>query len=202
MKLHTLTTSLCVVALTVVGVAQAPKADDKQAKSAAATKSEASANASDRAYVIGVEDVIMVNVWHEPEMSRALTVRPDGKISLPLAGEFQAAGVTAADLEDSIAKKLTSLIQNPQVTVIVQEIKSKRFNIMGEVNRPGTYPLQPDMTIIDAVALAGGLRDFAKPKKMYVLRGSSKIPVNYKEVIGGKLGGNLKLESKDTVVVP
>ena len=206
MKFQTLTTSLCVFALTVVGVAQAPKADDKQTKSAAANKNEmpasTPANATDRAYVIGTEDVVIVNVWHEPEMSRSLTVRPDGKISLPLAGEFQAAGVTAADLEDSITKKLTSLIQNPQVTVIVQEIKSKRFNIMGEVNRPGTYPLQSDMTVIDAVALAGGLRDFAKPKKMYVLRGNSKIPVNYKEVIGGKLGANLKLQTKDTVVVP
>jgi polysaccharide export outer membrane protein len=202
MKRKTLIASICVFALNLALCAQAPKQDTKTAPAASPAKTDAPSNATDRAYVIGTEDVVIVNVWHEPEMSRSLTVRPDGKISLPLAGEFQAAGVTAADLEDAITKKLTSLIQNPQVTVIVQEIKSKRFNIMGEVNRPGTYPLQPEMTIIDAVALAGGLRDFAKPKKMYVLRGTSKIPVNYKDVIGGKLESNLKLESKDTVVVP
>jgi polysaccharide export outer membrane protein len=204
MKRNPLIASICVLALNLALFAQAPKQDTKTSQPAPAAKNDAASasNATDRAYVIGTEDVVIVNVWHEPEMSRALTVRPDGKISIPLAGEFQAAGETAADLEGAITKKLTSLIQNPQVTVIVQEIKSKRFNIMGEVNRPGTYPLQPEMTIIDAVALAGGLRDFAKPKKMYVLRGNSKIPVNYKEVIGGKLEANLKLESKDTVVVP
>ena len=201
MKLRSLLIVTCLIATDLLLFAQAPKKGADAAKPAP-TAAAPGATAVDSAYVIGAEDVLTVNVWHEPEMSRQLTVRPDGKISLPLAGEFQAAGVTASDLENSIAKKLASLIQNPQVTVIVQDIKSQRFNIMGEVNRPGTYPLQSDMTIIDAVAVAGGLRDFAKPKKMYVLRGSSKIPVNYKEVIGGKLEANLKLQSKDTVVVP
>jgi polysaccharide export outer membrane protein len=192
-KLIFTTTLFLAVALPALG--QKAAADKRPAPAAPVS-------ASDSNYLIGTEDVLAVNVWREPEMSRAVPVRPDGKISLPLAGEFQAAGLTASQLEEQIAKKLGSLIQNPQVTVIVQEIKSKRFNIMGEVNRPGTYPLQPEMTIIDAVALAGGLRDFAKPKKMYVLRGTSRIPVNYKDVIGGKMEANLKLESKDTVVVP
>ena len=199
MKLRSFLVVTCMVAASLFAQAQKKVVDGS--KPAPATAAPAP-SAADNSYVIGTEDVLTVNVWHEPEMSRQLTVRPDGKISLPLAGEFQAAGVTASQLEDSIAKKLASLIQNPQVTVIVQDNKSQRFNIMGEVNRPGTYPLQSDMTIIDAVAIAGGLRDFAKPKKMYVLRGSSKIPVNYKEVIGGKLEANLKLQSKDTVVVP
>jgi polysaccharide biosynthesis/export protein len=200
MKLKSFLIGTCLIATSLL-FAQAPKKGADATKSAPAATAPAATNA-DSAYVIGAEDVLTVNVWHEPEMSRQLTVRPDGKISLPLAGEFQAAGVTASELENSIAKKLASLIQNPQVTVIVQDIKSQRFNIMGEVNRPGTYPLQSDMTIIDAVAVAGGLRDFAKPKKMYVLRGNSKLPVNYKDVIGGKLEANLKLQSKDTVVVP
>jgi polysaccharide export outer membrane protein len=189
-------TTTLILAIALPSIGQKAAADKRPAPAAPA------ASAPDSGYLIGTEDVLAVNVWHEPEMSRAVPVRPDGKISLPLAGEFQAAGLTASQLEEQIAKKLGSLIQNPQVTVIVQEIKSKRFNIMGEVNRPGTYPLQPEMTIIDAVALAGGLRDFAKPKKMYVLRGTSRIPVNYKDVIGGKMEANLKLESKDTVVVP
>src|SRR6185369_13440969 len=131
MKRKTLIASICVLALNLALFAQAPKQDAKTSQPAPAKNDAATSpsNATDRAYVIGTEDVVIVNVWHEPEMSRSLTVRPDGKISLPLAGEFQAAGVTAADLEDAITKKLTSLIQNPQVTVIVQDIKSKRFNI-------------------------------------------------------------------------
>ena len=147
MKLRFFLVVTCMVAASLF--AQTPKKVADATKSAPAASAPAATNA-DSAYVIGSEDVLTVNVWHEPEMSRQLTVRPDGKISLPLAGEFQAAGVTASDLENSIAKKLASLIQNPQVTVIVQDIKSQRFNIMGEVNRPGTYPLQSDMTIIDA----------------------------------------------------
>ena len=134
-------------------------------------------------------------------------VRPDGKISLPLLGEFDAAGATARQLEEKIRKQLETIVTNPQVTVIVQDIRSQKFSITGEVMRPGTYPLSSQMTLLDAVALAGGLRDFANAKKMYVLRRSisgetSKISVNYKQVLGGNASQNLVLQARDTVVVP
>jgi polysaccharide export outer membrane protein len=162
--------------------------------------------ANDPDYVIGIEDVIAVNVWHEPEMSRAMAVRPDGKISMPLIGEVMADGKTPAQLQAELSTKLQSLIKNPDVTVIVQDIKSQKFNILGEVQRPGMYPLTKPMTVLDALAVAGGFRDFAKPKKMYILRkskdgSSAKIPVNYNNVIKGS-DKNVELESRDTIVVP
>lgn len=159
-------------------------------------------------YIIGAEDVLTVNVWHEPEMSRDVPVRPDGNISIPLVGEFQAAGLSASQLEGAIKGKLQALVQNPQVTVIVKEVRSQKFSIMGEVNRPGTYPLSGNTSVLEAIATAGGLRDFAKTKKMYILRrtpdGTTKqVKVNYKELLNGKIDGDtMSLQPRDTVVVP
>ncbi|HUS18112.1 MAG TPA: polysaccharide biosynthesis/export family protein [Terriglobales bacterium] len=159
-------------------------------------------------YVIGVEDVLAINVWREPEMSRSVSVRPDGKITLPLLGEFDADGKTPTQLEAGILKKLQTLVTNPEVSVIVHEIRSQKFNIVGEVNKPGTYALSSSMTVLDAIALAGGFRDFAKPKKMYILRRSrdgvsSRIPVNYNKIIKGEsLEQNVRLETRDTLVIP
>ena len=124
----------------------------------------------DEGFVIGPDDVLAVNVWKEPEISRPVSVRSDGKISLPLAGELQAGGQTPRQLEIAITRKLEPYISEPDVTVIVQEIKSQRFNILGQVTRPGSYLLTKPMTVLDAIALAGGFRDFAKQKSIYVLR--------------------------------
>jgi polysaccharide biosynthesis/export protein len=158
-------------------------------------------------FVIGSEDVLDINVWREPEMSRTVPVRPDGKISLPLLGEFEAAGSTAKQLQAKIAQKLDAIVNNPQVTVIVKEIRSQKYSITGEVNRPGSYPLSGEMTVLDAVAVAGGLKDFAKPKKMYILRRSGngavqRIAVNYKEILDGSAKDNPVLLARDTIVVP
>lgn len=156
-------------------------------------------------FVIGADDILAINVWREAEMSRVVPVRPDGKISLPLLGEFQAAGSTAKQLEAKLVKALAEIVQNPQVTVIVQEIRSRKFSISGEVNRPGAYPITGSLTILDAVAIAGGLRDFANPKKMYILRpkgdgSTTRINVNYKEALEGN---NLfDLEPGDKIIVP
>jgi polysaccharide export outer membrane protein len=163
--------------------------------------------ANDPDYVIGVEDVLVINVWHEPEMSRSVSVRPDGKISLPLIGEVEANGQTPKGLQAKLTKQLESIIKSPDVTVIVQEIRSQKFNILGEVGHPGSFPLVKPMTVLDAVALAGGLRDFAKPKKMYILRRSkdgntTKIAVNYNNLIKGASDKNFEIESRDTIVVP
>jgi polysaccharide export outer membrane protein len=184
------------------GTAPSAKADtaDKTVSTAKGTM------VNDPDFVIGTEDVIAINVWHETEMSRAMAVRPDGKISMPLIGEVEAEGKTPAQLQVELTKRLQTLIKNPDVTVIVQEIRSQKFNILGEVQRPGMYPLTKPMTILDALAVAGGFRDFAKPKKMYILRKSkdgtsAKIAVNYNNVIKGA-DKNVELESRDTIVVP
>jgi polysaccharide biosynthesis/export protein len=165
-------------------------------------------SAHDSSFVIGNDDVLAINVWKEPDISRSLPVRSDGKISLPLAGEMQAAGLTPLQLEEDIASKLRTYITTPEVTVIVQEIKSQTFNILGKVIKPGSYPLTRSTTVLDAIALAGGFRDFAKPKGMYVLRQDATgrelhLPFNYKTVIQGENPEqNIKLQPHDTIVVP
>jgi polysaccharide biosynthesis/export protein len=168
----------------------------------------AQVKAHDDTFVIGADDVLAVSVWKEPDVSRVVPVRSDGKISLPLAGEVQAGGTTPRQLEKAIAAKLQSFISEPEVTVIVQQINSQKFNILGLVARPGAYPLTNSATVLDAIALAGGFRDFAKQKSIYILRqnpdgGQTRIPFNYKDVIKGKnVEQNVKLQPRDTVVVP
>lgn len=159
-------------------------------------------------YVIGPDDILSVNVWKEPEISRNLPVRPDGNISLPLVGDLMASGRTPVQLQNEIRQQLVTYLSNPEVTVVVQEAKSHKFNIVGEVDKPGSYVMSGPMTVLDAIALAGGLRDFAKETKIYVLRINSdgtrsRLPFNYKQVIKGtSLNGDLQLEPRDTVVVP
>lgn len=172
------------------------------------TRVAPSKTAHDDTFIIGKDDVLAVNVWKEPDISRSVPVRSDGKISLPLVGEIQAAGETPLRLEQGITAKLKNYISEPEVTVIVQEIKSQNFNILGMVNKPGSYPLAGSATVLDAIAAAGGFRDFAKQKNIYVLRQNpdgtqSRLPFNYKEVIKGRnLTQNIPLESRDTIVVP
>ncbi len=162
----------------------------------------------DNSFVIGNDDVLAINVWKEPEISRSVPVRSDGKISLPLVGEVQASGETPLKLEQAIAAKLQSYLSEPEVTVIVQEIKSQRFNILGQVARPGSFSLASAATVLDAIALAGGFRDFAKQKSIYILRrnpdgSESRIRFNYKAVIKGKNAAqNVSLQPRDTIVVP
>ncbi len=159
-------------------------------------------------FVIGNDDVLAVNVWKEPDISRSVPVRSDGKISLPLVGEVEAAGRTPLKLEQDIASKLKNYISEPEVTVIVQQINSQKINILGMVVKPGSYPLTNSATVLDAIALAGGFRDFAKKKSIYVLRQNAdgtqtRLPFNYKDVIKGQnLNQNVKLQARDTIVVP
>jgi polysaccharide export outer membrane protein len=163
---------------------------------------------SDDAYQIGANDVLAINVWKEPDISRSVPVRSDGKISLPLAGELQASGQTPRQLEEEITKRLKSYISDPEVTVIVSESKSQKINILGMVSRPGTYLLSGSTTVLDAIAMTGGFKDFAKQKSIYILRSNpdgtqKRFPFNYKEVIKGKsLEQNIRLMPGDTVVVP
>jgi polysaccharide biosynthesis/export protein len=177
---------------------------------AATQNADASTQAKphDDTFVIGNDDVLAINVWKEPDISRSIPVRSDGKISLPLVGEVQAAGRTPLKLEVEIASRLKNYISEPEVTVIVQQINSQKFNILGQVNRPGTFVIANSLTVLDAIALAGGFRDFAKQKSIYVLRQNAdgtqtRIPFNYKEVIKGQNPAqNIKLQPRDTIVVP
>lgn len=161
----------------------------------------------DNSFVIGNDDVLAINVWKEPDISRSIPVRSDGKISLPLVGEVQAAGLTPLMLEKDIATKLKSYIAEPEVTVMVQQVNSQKFNILGQVAKPGTYVIANSPTVLDAIALAGGFRDFAKRKSIYVLRhsatGETRLSFNYKDVSQGKnMAQNIKLQPGDTIIVP
>ena len=160
------------------------------------------------AYVIGVDDVLAISVWKEPELSRTLPVRPDGKITLPLVGDLQAAGTTPQNLQQELHDKLAAYMAVPEVAVIVQEVKSQKYNIVGQVAKPGSYSLNESMTVLDAIAEAGGLGAYAKSNAIYVLRmrpdGSSvQLPFHYKQVLkGANLSQNVRLQAHDTVVVP
>ncbi len=159
-------------------------------------------------YTVGPADVLKIDVWQEPEVSSIVAVRPDGKISLPLIGDINASGYTPNQLQDVLAAKLHAFIANPEVSVTVQEVKSRKFNVLGEVQHPGSYSLAQPVRILDAIGMAGGFRDFAKVSKIYVLRRSSdggnlRLPFNYKQVIqGNDTDQNVELEPGDTVVVP
>jgi polysaccharide export outer membrane protein len=205
------------IAAGVLLALSAGRARNASSSSGVATAQQAAAHAQaghpaagsrDAEYVIGPADVVAVTVWKEPDISRTLPVRPDGKISLPLVGELQASGLTASKLQDVITQKLKDYIENPQVNVVVQEVKSRSFNIVGKVSKTGSFELAKPTSVLDAIALAGGFQDFAKVSKIYVLRrmpdGSQKmLPFNYKQVIKGKqLNQNIELQSGDTVVVP
>jgi polysaccharide biosynthesis/export protein len=164
--------------------------------------------AHDDTFIIGNDDMLAISVWKEPELTKSVPVRSDGKISMPLMGEIQAAGRTPLQLEVEISNKLKNYITAPEVTVIVEQINSKKFNVLGMVSKPGAYPLGLPLTIMDAIALSGGFRDFAKTKDVYVLRqradGSTyRIPFNYKDFIKGKNPAqNIRIEPKDTIIVP
>src|SRR5579871_5686144 len=150
----------------------------------------ASVAANDDTYVIGPEDVLNVNVWKEAEVSGSVPVRPDGKISLPLLNDIQAAGSTPMQLTNQITEKLKKFLTDPHVTVTVTAVNSRRVYIIGEVARPGAFPLQPNMTVLQALTSAGGPSPYAKTTKIYMLRTENgvqtKVAFNYKEVVKGR----------------
>ena len=161
----------------------------------------------DSSYVIGPEDRLDISVWKEPDVSRAVPVRPDGKISLPLLNDVQAAGLTPMQLQAVVTEGLKKFITGPQVTVIVTQINSRRIYVMGEVARPGAFPMLPNMTILQALSTAGGFSQYAKLSAIYLLRTENgrqvTYPFNYKEVIRGQRPEqNITLKPGDTIVVP
>ena len=197
-----------VLSLAGTAAAQGDSTPTSRQVEAVAKPNQAPAQTVSPDYVLGNEDVLAISVWREPEITRTVPVRPDGKVSLPLIGEIQATGLTPKQLQANVTLALRSYLANPEVTVIVQEVRSQKFNILGEVARPGSYPLSKSTTVVDALAIAGGFRDFAKVKKIYVLReqpnGSPlKISFNYKDVVErNRFEQNVELKPNDTIIVP
>lgn len=193
-----------VLSLAVTAAAQGDSTPTSRQVEAAGKPNQAAAQTVSPDYVLGNDDVLAISVWREPEITRTVPVRPDGKVSLPLIGEIQAKGLTPKQLQGNLTLALRSYLANPEVTVIVQEVRSQKFNILGEVARPGSYPLSKSTTVVDALAIAGGFRDFAKVKKIYILReqqsGSPlKIPFNYKDVVErNRFEQNVELKPNDT----
>lgn len=162
---------------------------------------------NDTAYVIGVEDVLSVNVWKEPELSGSMPVRPDGKISLPLLNDIQAAGLTPMQLATQIGEALKKYVEMPLVTVTVTAMNSRRIYLIGQVGHAGAMPLLKDMTVLEALTASGCCLEFANTKKIYVLRNeggkSVKHPFNFKEALKGHVDNqNIVLKAGDTIVVP
>jgi polysaccharide export outer membrane protein len=158
-------------------------------------------------YTIGADDVLSVIFWRDKELTADVTVRPDGKISLPLLNDVHASGLTPAQLKDRIVDESKKYVEDPNVTVVVKEIKSRRVFITGEVRKSGPYLLTGAMTVLQMISIAGGLADYAKPDKISVVRvengKSVSFRFNYKEVIEGKkLNQNIELKPGDTIIVP
>jgi polysaccharide export outer membrane protein len=181
--------------------------DDTNSKKPAQAEAPRTAATDDPNYVIGAQDMLDINVWKEPELSRTIPVRPDGKISMPLLNDVQAVGLTPMQLGAQITAGLKKFVANPQVTIIVTAINSQRIYILGEAGRPGAYPLLPNMTVLEAITTAGGFSQFANVKKIYILRKENgkevKYPFNYKEVIRGNAPDqNIVLRVGDRIVIP
>jgi polysaccharide biosynthesis/export protein len=204
MKTKLTTGGLVIIAglVLLAGVAKAG-----QGQKTEANKSQPVTATADASYVIGPEDVLNIDVWKEKEISSTVPVRPDGKISLPLLNDVQAAGLTPMQLQSEIRDGLKKFISDPQVTVIVTQVNSQKIFVLGEVARPGNFPMLPHMTVLQAISTAGGFTQFAKEKGVYVLRTEGghqvTLPFNYKEVVRGKSPGqNIELKPGDTIVVP
>jgi polysaccharide biosynthesis/export protein len=159
-------------------------------------------------YVIGLEDVLAVNVWKEPDLSvKEVIVRPDGKISLPLVGEIQASGVTPNQLQDRILERMKGFVASPNVAVVVVKISSCTVSIVGQVAKPGLYYMGSPMTVLELLSRAGGLREEAKKNRISIIRKEREKTIsylfNYKEVSNGKnLQQNIILRNGDQVLVP
>jgi polysaccharide biosynthesis/export protein len=183
------------------GASQARASDPQVTKGISATPAMA-----DQTYKIGPQDIVQIDVWKEPEITRTIPVRPDGKISLPLLNDVQAAGLTAMELANSIRGGLTKYLTNPQVTVTVTQINSLRVFLTGEFTRTGAVTLLPNMTALQAVA-SSGFTQFARPNGIYVLRVENgrqvKYPFHYKDVVKGKKAEeNILLKPGDVIVCP
>ena len=190
-----------------VQTAQGPKAPSAASGTAKPTPPPAPVSVAPAGYVIGPDDVLGVLFWREKDISGDVIVRPDGKITLPLLNDVQAAGMTTEELRASLTTAAARYVEEPNVTVVVRQINSRRVFITGQVGKPGPYMLTPGLTVMQLIALAGGLTEFADSKNIIIMRTEKGKPLayrfNYKEVLNRKrMEQNIELKPGDTVVVP
>jgi len=180
-----------------------PQVND--ASRAVPTGSDSAAQPIDpKSYMIGAEDVLHIEVFRDPDYTRSIPVRPDGKITLPLIGDIQAEGLTPERLAMSIKEALSQFENNPEVTISVLAVNSKSFNVAGKVNKVGRWPLATPIRVFDAIGLAGGFQDFADEKHVTIVRGTQRLTFNYKDYVKGKkeaLEQNILIQNGDTVLV-
>jgi polysaccharide export outer membrane protein len=157
-------------------------------------------------YQIGAEDVLDISVWKSPELSRTVPVRPDGKVSLPLVNDIQAAGLTPGELREQIVTRLTEFVPSPEVSVIVREVHSRKVAVVGAVKTAGRYELKSPMTVLEVIALAQGFTDFATRDRIVILRQNGattvRIPFNYRKISDGADQENFYVHPGDIIVVP
>jgi polysaccharide export outer membrane protein len=168
------------------------------------TKGAAPGSPTPSPYVIGLGDVLRINVWKEPELTLDVTVRLDGMITVPLLGDVQASGRAPGQLAATLTEGLQQFVESPRVTVTVSHAISARVYVVGQMVRPGEFPLSGRMTVLKALALAGGFKEWAKPESIVIVReDQTVIPFNYKRVADGKdVSQNVLLAAGDTIVVP
>jgi len=203
--------AICVLFLAAILIPAAAFAQGKgqansKAKEAKETK-ESAGPQSDPLYIIKPNDILEVFVWKEPDLTRKVLVRPDGRISFPLVQDLQAAGVTPGDLKERIEERLKEYLSSPSVTVVVDAIQSYRIFVTGKVQKPGAQILEKPITVLQALAIAGGFQEYAKDAEISIIRNNDKessiFHFNYREVIRGtNLSQNIFLQSGDVVVVP
>src|SRR5262245_58768343 len=194
------------VLLTAIAVMLAFAHDASAQSAATTTNASAEAPVSLDAYKIGQEDVLAITVWKNEPMSRTVQVRPDGMISLPLIDDVSAAGLTPVQFRDVLVKRMSEFIPNPEVSVILTDVRNYKVSVLGEVLKPGRFELKSYTTILDVIAQAGGFTQFAARGKIVVLRPAGKamkrIPFNYNKVVSGGEEENMYLQPGDIVLVP
>ena len=202
MKRYTVGFLVASVLLVSVGIAAGPV--DAQAPAAGSSERDSGGGLTPEAYRIGAEDMLQISVWKNETLSRLVPVRPDGKISLPLLNDVQAAGLTPLELRDVLARELTGYIPSPEVSVIVAEVRSVKVSVIGEVAKSGRYELKSSATVLDLLALAGGFTQFASRSKIIILRADGaamkRIPFNYNRVAAEQ--DNFYVRNGDIVLVP
>ena len=187
------------------GKATKHKDDPKKADASTVAQGDAAVPRPGGGYVVGIDDELMISVWHEPELSQAVVVRPDGMITLPLLNDIKVSGLTTDELQALLTEKMKPLVNDPQVTVIVKAVKSRKVFLVGYVAKPGVYMLGGGKSVLELITEAGGLGPFAKKGSIYVLRSQNgkqvRLPFNYKKALSGK-GVDTELFPGDMVVVP
>jgi polysaccharide biosynthesis/export protein len=203
--------SACLACASVAFAQEPPSRDSRPAAPAAPATvikaAEAAIPAADDGdYKIGPEDVLDISVWKNPELSRTVPVRPDGKVSLPLVNDIQAAGLTPSRLRQELTRRLSEFVPSPEVAVIVREVHSGKVSVVGSVRNPGRYEVRSPATVLELIALAQGFTDFASRDRIVVLRqqngAPSRIAFNYRKITDGSEQDNFFVQPGDIIVVP